>query len=107
MNFVRGALNLWEDWRAIATMKDQSAPMPTKLEKHCRDARQGRFPQRLIELIQYAPIRKRFLPNLSSSSGMDHEVLHPRSFAQNSLVRYLTRAGFHGLHYFVEEPDRG
>ena len=62
----------------------------------------------LIELIQYAPADAGGARRADTDrAGVDHEVLHPRSLAAQLAGALPGRAGPHGVHDLVEEPDAG
>jgi polyhydroxyalkanoate synthase len=96
LNFVRGAVNFWDDWRRLA-----SGETPVGAEAfqvgHNIAVTPGKviFRNRLIELIQYAPARDQVYvePILIVPAWiMKYYVLDLSP--ENSLVNYLTQQGF-------------
>ena len=96
MNFVRGALNFWQDWsRAVNGEK----PLGAEAFKLGRDiaVSPGKviFRNRLIELIQYSPITEKVYAEpilIVPAWIMKYYILDLSP--GNSLVRYLTQQGF-------------
>ncbi|HEY6858400.1 MAG TPA: alpha/beta fold hydrolase [Pseudolabrys sp.] len=96
MNFWRGAQNFWDDWqRAVGGKK----PTGTEAFRIGRDVAVTRgkviYRNRLIELIQYAPVTEKVRPEpilIVPAWIMKYYVLDLSP--QNSLVKYLTEQGF-------------
>jgi poly[(R)-3-hydroxyalkanoate] polymerase subunit PhaC len=96
MNFWRGAQNFWDDWqRAVGGKK----PAGTEAFRIGRDVAVTRgkvvYRNRLIELIQYAPVTEKVRPEpilIVPAWIMKYYVLDLSP--QNSLVKYLTEQGF-------------
>ncbi len=96
MNLMRGAQNFVEDWeRAISGKK----PVGTEAFRLGRDVAltPGKviYRNRLIELIQYAPVTEQVRPEpilIVPAWIMKYYILDLSP--QNSLVRYLTEQGF-------------
>ena len=107
MNLVSGFQNLMEDWeRAISGKKPVGHGKLRRRPRRCGDARQGGLsqpPDRAHPIRAgdgQGPARAD-----SHRAGLDHEVLHPRSLAAELAGEVSHRAGLHGLHDLVEEPE--
>ena len=96
MNFVRGALNFWEDWHRLAAGEK---PVGAEAFQVGRDVAvtPGKviLRNRLIELIQYAPATTevRAKPILIVPAWIMKYYILDLS-PQNSLVRYLVEQGY-------------
>lgn len=96
MNFIRGAMNFWEDWQRLLTGKK---PVGTEAFQVGRDVAvtPGKvvFRNRLIELIQYEPVTKTVYAEpilIVPAWIMKYYILDLSP--ENSLVKYLTQQGF-------------
>jgi len=96
MNFVRGAVNFWEDWRRVV---NGEKPVGTDAFQVGRNVAvtPGKvvFRNRLIELIQYAPVTDKVYAEpilIVPAWIMKYYILDLSP--DNSLVKYLTRQGF-------------
>jgi polyhydroxyalkanoate synthase len=96
MNFLRGAINFYEDWQRLLTDK---RPVGTEAIQVGRDVAvtPGKvvFRNRLIELIQYEPVTKEVYaePILIVPAWIKKYYILDLS-PDNSLVKYLTQQGF-------------
>ena len=95
-NLLDGFYNFLEDFeRAVRGRKPAGARGFRGRPQSCDDARQGRLPQRLIELIQYEPATATVRPEpilIVPAWIMKYYILDLSP--ENSLVRYLTGQGF-------------
>jgi polyhydroxyalkanoate synthase subunit PhaC len=92
MNFIRGAVNFWQDWQGLVT---RQKPAGTEAFQIGRDVAvtKGKvvYRNRLIELIQYAPATAHVHPEpilIVPAWIMKYYILDLSP--GNSLVRYLT-----------------
>jgi polyhydroxyalkanoate synthase len=95
MNFIRGMVNFWEDWRRSATGEK---PVGTEAFQVGRDVAvtPGKvvFRNRLIELIQYSPATEKVYADpilIVPAWIMKYYILDLSR--DNSLVRYLVEKG--------------
>lgn len=96
MNFVRGAVNFWEDWRRVVTGEKPVGADNFQVGRNVA-VTPGKvvFRNRLIELIQYAPATDKVYAEpilIVPAWIMKYYILDLSP--ENSLVKYLTQQGF-------------
>jgi polyhydroxyalkanoate synthase subunit PhaC len=96
MNFARGIVNFWEDWRRAANGEKPVGAETFQVGRNVA-VTPGKvvFRNRLIELIQYAPATDKVYAKsilIVPAWIMKYYILDLSP--ENSLVRYLTRQGF-------------
>jgi len=96
MNFVRGAVNFWDDWRrALSGEKPVGAEAFQVGHNVAMTPGKVIFRNRLIELIQYTPATEKVYAEpilIAPAWIMKYYILDLSP--ENSLVKYLTQQGF-------------
>ena len=106
-NLVAGFANWSEDQAPRALAKQPPVGAETfAVGKHSRDdARQGHLSQ---PSDRADPVRTRHRDGASRTgadrAGLDHEILHPRSFAAQLAGPLPGRAGLHGVLHLLAQP---